>query len=80
MATVRLHRDRPVRGRLRHVAAETPYVVGAFLAGTVAMGYGVAHPIIDAVGLAATGTGYAVTRGAIEALGARRGRSGRELG
>ena len=50
---------------LRRVAADTPIVVGAFLAGTVALGYGIANPLVDAVGLMATGTGFEATQAAI---------------
>ena len=50
---------------VRRVAADTPIVVGAFLAGTVALGYGIANPLVDAVGLVATGTGYEATQAAI---------------
>jgi hypothetical protein len=76
MSGTPLDPTRRPRSRLGRVAADAPVVAGAFLAGTVALGFGVANPVVDAVGLIATGAGFEATQAAVR--GAIR-RSGREL-
>lgn len=61
--------DARSRSALRRVAADTPMILGSFVLGSIALGYGVFNPVVDLVGIAATGTGFEATRSAIERVG-----------
>ena len=53
---------------LRRITSRSPIIVATYVAASVALGYGFASPLFDAVALAATGTSYLATEAGMSRL------------
>ena len=55
-----ISQDRPQSHLIRRIGIRAPIVVAVYAASSVALGFGFANPLIDAVGLMSTAGGFAI--------------------